>query len=175
MRWIRIFRAIIDFVYFFALLSAVAAPLMILLATEGVETKFNIGGNIVQNVHWSFYVVLALSIIGYFVFVRMLYLMKQAAWKLNPQDLFNSTIAALMTEAGKNCILAAVLTKIPAFLYSLTAPYMTGTFSGNEYTYSFGYGFDSLFVILSFGFFMMLSGIIINQGIRLKEENDLTI
>lgn len=175
MRWIRIFRAIIDFVYFFALLGAVAAPLALLLATEGATTRFNIGGNIVQNVHWSFYAVLIISIIGYFVFVRMLYLMKQAAWKLNPRDLFNGTIADLMTRAGKNCILAAVLTKIPSFLYSMIAPYATGNVHRIEYTYNFGYGFDSLFVILSFGFFMMLSGIIIRQGIVLKQENELTI
>jgi len=175
MRWISIFRAVINYVYFFAFITAVLAPLTFWLASKNLDIAFNIGGHELENMHWSFYVVLFISMLGYFVFVRMLYLMKQVASRLNPRELFNKELAGLITKAGKNCILAALMTKIPGFLYIAIVPYLTGNDNRFEFSLSFGYGFDSLFVILSFGFFLMLTGTIIKEGVGLKQENDLTI
>ena len=175
MKWISLFRAVLNVVYFFSVASAVAAPLAVFLAARESTLKFEIGGQVLENVHWSFYVVLVLALIGYFVFVRMLYLMKQAARFLNSKTLFSHKIADQITLAGKNCVLAAVLTKLPAFLYGAFIPLASDSFTNFRYSITFGYGFDSLLVIISFGFFLMLTGIVMKEVNTLKQENDLTI
>ncbi len=175
MKWISLFRAIIDFVYFFAFLNALVSPFIFWLAIQDADTAMSIGGHELKNVHWSFYLVVLLGIFGYFVFVRMLYLMKQAAHKLKPRALFDAAIASLLMKAGKNCILAGLLTKIPPFAHSLWGLYASINVRASKFSYTIGFSFDSLFVILSFGFFLMLTAIILQEGLRLKTENDLTI
>jgi len=176
MKWINVFRAIIDFVYFFSLLAAVASPIILVAAFMETDYTFEIGGKAIENKHWSFYIVMICGFLGYLAFVRMLYLMKKAVWKIKEKQLFNIEIAEWIHEAGQYCIAASLLSKVPVFIYTIVAPLALKTrVSESNYSMSFGFGFDTLFVTISFGFFLMLTGIIIKNGLKLKEENDLTI
>ncbi len=176
MKWISVFRAIIDFVYFFSLLAAVASPLILYTAFFENDVAFELGGQTIINKHWSFYIVAVLGMLGYLCFVRMLYLMKKSAWKINKKQLFNLEVASWIHEAGQYCIAAALLTKIPVIIYTIAIrSVIARDVMDTSFKMSFGFGFDTLFVTISFGFFLMLTGIIIKNGLQLKQENDLTI
>lgn len=174
MKWISLFRAIINLMYIFAIISLLAAPIAIYLVIKDSNFSFKISGVDITNNHWSFYVVLVLVLLGYLAFVRMLYFMNKAAQRLGPNRLFDQQIASFIFKAGQNCILAALLTKLHVIFYQSLAPLIYPAVQ-TKYSVNFLYGFDSLFVIISFGFFLMLTGIIMKEGNRLKRENDLTI
>lgn len=174
MKWIGLFRAVINLMYIFAVISLIAAPIALYLAITESDFNLTVSGSEITNNHWSFYVVLVLALLGYLAFVRMLYFMNAAAQTLKPRNLFDPQVASFIIKAGKNCMLAALLTKVPVLLYQFLAP-LTNSPTQISFSVNFFYGFDTLFVIISFGFFLMLTGIVMKEGNTLKQENDLTI
>jgi hypothetical protein len=175
MRWIKFLRALLGFVYLFAGLSAIGSLLYFVIASSESAMTFNIGGSIVQNVHWTFYIVLSLGIISQFVFVYMIYHMKKAAWLLNPRRVFSSNLSKHLKIAGVTCIVGALINRIPAFIYSIYTSYTFPKTKHLDYSMNFGFSFDSLLVIISFGIFLIITSQILKMSAVIKEENDLTI
>ncbi|MDP5078745.1 MAG: DUF2975 domain-containing protein [Nonlabens sp.] len=175
MKWLSIFRAVLNLVYLLTLISALGIPIAIYLLVSQKDFNYSISGITLINYHWSFYLVLFFSVLGYLAFIRMLYLMRSASIKLSPRKLFNHETATIIIKAGRNCILAGMLTKIPILIYRIVFRSRVVTTNSDTDSIEFLINFDTLFVIISFGFFLMLTGIVMKEGNTLKQENDLTI
>jgi len=175
MRWIKFLRALLGFVYFFAAFSAILSPFYFFIAGDGFETKFNLGGTVVPNLNWVFYLVLGLTIISQFLFVIMLYNMKKAAWLLKPSSIVSLSIANHFYKAGIFCVAGALLNRIPVFIYKYVNIKEFAAYDISSSAVNMGFSFDSMLVIISFGIFLVVTSKIIKMSIIIKEENDLTI
>lgn len=175
MKWIKFLRALLGFVYLFSWLSAVASIIFIFIAGSGSDLPFNIGGNLVQNFHWSFYVVLILAIISQFVFVFMIYHMKKASWLIAPRSITNSALSKHLNMAGILCFVGVLLNRIPSYVYNIFTRSQLDDSYRFDLSINFGFSFDSMLVIVSFGIFLMITSKILKITAALKQENDLTI
>ncbi len=175
MKWIKFLRALLGFVYLFALLSAVASPVYFFMASEKLSFTFNIGGFLVRNIHWSFYVVLSLAIISQFLFVYMIYHLKKASWLLTPRKVFDGGLNKHLYAAGIVCVLGAILNRVPAFLYKYINFQELRDNGMQGAGFDFGFSFDSMLVIIVFGVFLIVLSKIIALSASFKQENDLTI
>ncbi|BAO54719.1 hypothetical protein [Nonlabens marinus] len=172
MRWISILRAVLGFLYFFAWASALASPLYFIMADDGFTLNFKLGGYLLQNNHWTFYIVLSLCITAQFLFLAMIHYLRRAANLMDPMRSISIEVSSSLNKAGIACVSGALLFKIPAFIY-FYSPYNDIKRLSNSM--DFGYSFDSLLVLIAFGIILILTSRIIGLSIRLKEENDLII
>jgi hypothetical protein len=175
MRWFKILRATLGLIYFFAIISTIASPFYFFLAGSGAESKFNLGGIVVQNINWLFYIVLGLVIISQFLFVLMIYHMKKASWLLNPSTIINLPISAHFNKAGLYCIAGALLNRVPPYIYRYANIQEFTKLGLNDSAMNMGFSFDSMLVVISFGIFIIITSKILKISALIKEENDLTI
>ncbi|AGC76332.1 hypothetical protein LX97_00999 [Nonlabens dokdonensis] len=175
--WLSTLRAIMTLVYFFAWLSAIGAPISIILFSSGVESAFESLGIKIYNVHWTFYGVLALSIIGYWLFLAMIHHLRKASYRITPYRFMDTRIERHFYYAGLFCVVGSLVTKVPAVIYKYTtmAIVKSNKILLNDVSIDFGFSFDSFMVILAFGIFLIIISKIIKQSILIQEENDLTI
>jgi hypothetical protein len=175
--WLSLLRAIMTLIYFFTWMSAILAPIAFFVFADKEQTSFENFGVTIFNVHWTFYVVLGLSIIGYFLFLAMIFHLKKVAYRITPKRFIDNEIKNHFYKAGLFCVMGALLTKIPAVVYK----YSTLVIVKNkkvlikDASLQLGISFDSVLVILAFGIFLIIVSKIIAQSIELKIENDLTI
>ncbi len=175
MKWIRFLRALLGFVYFFAWISAVGSLIYFFIAESSSDLPFNIGSNIVQNFHWTFYLVLALAVISQFVFVYMIFQMKKASWLITPNNFVREELVNHLKLAGISCLVGVLLNRVPSYIYSVfTRSQLDHSFKV-KLAMNFGFSFDSMLVIISFGIFLIITSKIIKVSALIKQENDLTI
>ncbi|WP_431472418.1 DUF2975 domain-containing protein [Nonlabens sp. SCSIO 43208] len=172
MKAIRILRAILRLLYFFSILNGLFLPITFIIASNA-DVIFQISGYLLSNHHWSFYLVMILFFVGYLFFVMMLYHLKNAAFKITPKQLFNDQIANSLKKAGWFCIIGVVLMNVPAWIYHLFS-LMQNIDLGNS-AVRIESGFGATLVIVSFGLFLVILSKLASEGVKLKQENDLTI
>lgn len=175
MRWIKFLRALLGFVYFFSILSAIAAPLLFFFSTMDSKIAFNLSGTEIENVHWSFYMVVAMAVLAQFLFVAMIYYMKKASWLLNPKKIFSTELSRYLNYAGILCLVSIVLYKVPINIYRVVFGRQFDSAKNLNISFDFGFSFDSMLVIIAFGIFLVITSKIIRASALIKQENDLTI
>ncbi|WP_405370327.1 DUF2975 domain-containing protein [Nonlabens sp. Asnod2-A12] len=175
--WLSTLRAILTLVYFFSWISAVLAPFTLFLFTDGLATKFTNFGEDIYNIHWTFYLVLALSVIGYWFFLGMIYHLRKASYRISPHRFIDELIKVHLYKAGLFCVIGLLITKLPTYIYKyVTMPIVKDMdLSDSSNSVHLGISFDSAFVLLAFGIFLIIISKIMNESIIIQEENELTI
>jgi hypothetical protein len=164
-------------IYFFTWISAVLAPLSFFIFTGSSQAAFENFGIQIFNVHWTFYIVLSLSVLGCFLFLAMIYHLKKAAYQITPYRFVDEEIGRHFFKAGWYCIVGTLITRIPAVIYKYSTLSLVKSIGFNADTTDvrLGMSFDSILVIIAFGIFMIIISKIIKQSVKIKCENDLTI
>lgn len=175
--WLSTLRAILTLVYFFSWISAVFAPFTFFLFTDGLATKFTNFGEDIYNIHWTFYLVLALSVVGYWFFLGMIYHLRKASYRISPHKFIDELIKVHLYKAGLFCVVGLLITKLPTYIYKyVTMPIVKDmNLLDTSIGIDLGFSFDSAFVLLAFGIFLIIISKIMNQSIIIQQENDLTI
>lgn len=172
MKAIQILRAILRLLYFFSILNGLFLPITFIIAAND-DVVFKLSGYLLSNHHWSFYVVLTLFFIGYWAFVLMLFYLKQVAFIITPKHLFNHQIGESLKKAGWFCIIGILLVKLPAWAYHLFSLLQKIDLENSAVRIESGFG--ATLVIVSFGLFLIILSKLASEGVKLKQENDLTI
>ncbi|ALM20977.1 hypothetical protein AAT17_06960 [Nonlabens sp. MIC269] len=173
MKAIQVLRAILRLLYFFAILKIVFLPIEFLLTVNNIEI-YELSGFLISNHHWSFYPVLLLFYVGLVFFVIMLYHLKIAAFTITPKHLFNLQTGESLKKAGWFCITGVVLTNIPVWAYHIYSLTLKIKFFDHR-VIRVGSGFEATLVVVSFGLFLIILSKLASEGVKLKQENDLTI
>ncbi|QJP33988.1 DUF2975 domain-containing protein [Nonlabens sp. Ci31] len=175
--WLSMLRAIMTLVYFFTWISAVLGPVAFFVFVDNYETGFDNFGVDLYNVHWTFYVVLALSVMGYWMFLAMVYHLRKVSYRISPYRFIDVEIEKHFYRAGLFCVIGSLITKIPSLIYKYAtmAVVKSNAISMKNVSIDLGFSFDSFLVIIAFGIFLIIISKIINQSIKIQQENDLTI
>ncbi|WP_194851482.1 DUF2975 domain-containing protein [Nonlabens antarcticus] len=172
MRWISILKAVLGFLYFFAWFQVLAFPMYFVMADDGYTMSFELGGYLLSNGHWTFYLVLSCCVAAQFFFLGMIYYLRAAARLMTPQQGISFDVSKHLNRAGLACVIGALLFKIPAFFYFFSN---NNTVNRPSQSMNMGYSFDSLLMLVAFGIILILISKIIGMSVLVKQENDLTI
>lgn len=175
--WLSVLRAIMTLVYFFTWISAVLAPISFFIFADNFEMSFDNFGIDLYNVHWTFYVVLVLSVMGYWMFLAMLYHLKKVSYRITPYRFIDLEIERHFYRAGLFCVIGSLITKVPSVIYKYATMSVIkpNAISIKNVSIDLGFSFDSFLVITALGIFLIIISKIINQSIKIQQENDLTI
>ncbi|MGB5980971.1 MAG: hypothetical protein WBG46_02395 [Nonlabens sp.] len=176
MRWLQILRAILNFLYFFAWVSAICAPLLAFMAAGGIDVNAaGLDTGIIKSKP-VLYLVMGFIVVGYFFYLAMIHHLRKAVYQINLRQLLSQDLKRHLYRAGLFCVIGGLLTKLPAAVYKyIVAPLLISEQVGIRATVDLGYGFDSILVILAFGIFMIIFSKIIERSLMLQEENALTV
>ena len=174
MRWIKILSAILDLLYLFAILSSFAVTLFFFVALAGSDFQFPVSNYDIENVHWSFYIVVTSSILSQYLFLGMIHQMRRAARLLNKLHFLRIELSKLLYRAGLLCVIGVLTNRVPPFFYNMVYMLPSETAAPHS-TLSLLYSFDSMLIVICFGLFLIITAKIVQYSIGLKQENDLTI
>jgi len=175
MKWIKILNPILNLILYFALLSAFAVTLFFVMAVVENDFSFGLGNYHLQNVHWSFYPVVVLSIISEYILVLMIYKMRQASRLLRRGKIIDKMLSKKIYQAGVLSVIGIILNRVPAFFYDMIHHSDYNNIVKMNSTLNLLYSFDSMLIILCYGIFLIIAARMIQITVTLKEENDLTI
>lgn len=177
MSWLSLLRAIMNWLYFFSWFSVIASVIILVLIPFDDGIGITLFGKRIFNVHWSFYIVTVLAVIGYWLFLAMIYHLKKASYAITPYRFVDPVIQKHFYKAGLFCVIGSLVSNVPTYIYSLA----TKTRLNAERTaiekvsLNLGFSFDSFIVIIAFGIFLIIISKVIDQSIQIQKENDLTI
>ncbi|MFT7084168.1 MAG: hypothetical protein ACJAT0_002666, partial [Nonlabens sp.] len=80
-------------------------------------------------------------------------------------------------RAGLFCVIGSLITKVPSVIYKYATMSVikSNAISIKNVSIDLGFSFDSFLVITALGIFLIIISKIINQSIKIQQENDLTI
>jgi hypothetical protein len=174
MRWIKILSAILDLLYLFAILSALGVTMFFFVAIAESNLHFQVSNYDIKNVHWSFYPVVITTVLSQYLFLGMIHQMRRAARFLKKRNFLRVGLSKLIYRAGILCVIGVLMNRVPSFLYTMIHIQPSRTDETHS-TLSLLYSFDSMLIVISFGLFLIITAKIVQYGIALKQENDLTI
>ncbi|WP_438968624.1 DUF2975 domain-containing protein [Nonlabens sp.] len=177
MKLLNILRVLITITYYLICISAILTPIAFFILGNGYVDVFTTFGYEVYNLHWSFYIIIALSILGYYFLLGMVYHLRKVAYTISPRLFINAKIENHFYKAGLYCLIGALITRLPSYIYHyLTKDLIdVGSKPQANSTLILGFSFDSILVILTFGVFLIIISKIMKQALKIQEENDLTI
>ena len=176
MSWLSVLRAILNFLYFFAWISAVAAPMIFFSAVSGVDIYVSgLDVNLIEN-PFFYYSILAASVAGHFFYLAMIHHLRKSVYKINRRQLLSFDLKSHLFKAGLYCVIGGLLTKVcgAVFRYFIY-PLMNEDYSRIKTPLNINDSFDSIFLILAFGIFLIIFSKIIERSLMLQEENALTV
>ncbi|ARN78104.1 hypothetical protein BST97_08890 [Nonlabens spongiae] len=160
-------------------MSALAAPLMLFMALSGVDIYVSgIDIDVVQN-KVLYYSILIASVADHFFYLAMIHHLRKAVYKINRRQLLSFDLKSHLFKAGLFCVIGGMLTKVCGavfkyFIYPLY-PLLYEDYPRVRTPLNINDSFDSIFLILAFGIFLIIFSKIIERGLMLQEENALTV
>ncbi len=176
MSWLSVLRAILNLLYFFGWMSALAAPLMLFMAISGADIYVSgIDIDVVQN-KVLYYSILIASVVGHFFYLAMIHHLRKAVYKINRRQLLSFDLKSHLFKAGLFCVIGGMLTKVCGSVFKyFIYPLLDEDYSRVRTPLNINDSFDSIFLILAFGIFLIIFSKIIERSLMLQEENALTV
>jgi hypothetical protein len=176
MKWLQILRAILNLLYFFSWITAISAPFIAWLVITGtVDYSSNINTGIAAN-KIALVIIMSLVVIGYFFFLAMIHHLRKAAYLITPSQLISDTLQHHFYRAGLFCVIGSLLAKLPSVAYIyVISPLFIKSVATTRAGLELGYGFDSIFAVLTFGIFLIVFSKIIKTSLDLQQEQALTV
>ncbi len=175
MSLISVLRAILNFVFFFSVIGALTAPVIAWMAvTEDIYSHFNYIEK--DSLNSSLYTVLVmLMVLGYFLFVAMIYYLKQAAYTINHRQMTSEKLRLSLHRAGWLCIAGTALFKLPQLLVSFIIRPINHQSSSLSSGVELTLLPDSFLVLVAFGLFLVIQARMIARHLELQDELKYTI
>lgn len=175
MKWIKILKATLDLLFYFALLSAIGVTFFFFVAISNSDFQFQVASYTISNLHWSFYLVVISVIISQYLFLAMLYQMRRAARLLHKLNFLKAELSNSLNLSGIFCVIGVLLNRIPPFLFQIVLKPAPTNSSNYGSMLTLLYSFDSMLIVVCFGLFLIITAKIVQYSMVIKQENDLTI
>ncbi len=172
MSWLSVLRAILNLLYIFSWIGMICAPFMAYISVNIIDyDQSDIGSSFVKSEPFLYFIAF-LSIIGYFFYLMMIYHLKKSVFKMNHRQLLGPDLKRHLFKAGIYCISGGLVSKISQSFYK----YISASDHESYRTpIDINNGYESVFLILVFGIFLIIFSKIIERSLLLQEENALTV
>ena len=119
MRWIKLLNAILGLLNYFAILSALAITFIFIASFGESNLHFQVSNCHIENVHWSFYIVVISSILSQYLFLGMIHQMRCASKLLKNLNFLKVELSKLLYRAGILCVIGVLINRVSPFFYSM--------------------------------------------------------
>ena len=164
----KILKTLIDILFF--LLAAVLIGVILLQLFLNFDDKaIAINGELMlwNDVGIKYWFIFTLGILISFLYLASIYYLRKAVKEMVEGQIFNVAVSEHLRRSGKILVSLSILSIILFFLKRLSENQISIGFEGSLSN-------SNLFMII-IGLFFMLTSEVINKGIQIKSENDLTI
>lgn len=176
MSWLSVLRAILNLLYIFSWIGMICAPFMAYISVNIIDyDQSDIGSSFVKSEPFLYFIAF-LSIIGYFFYLMMIYHLKKSVFKMNHRQLLGPDLKRHLFKAGIYCISGGLVSKISQYFYKyISSPNYASEYIAYRTPIDINNGYESVFLILAFGIFLIIFSKIIERSLMLQEENALTV
>lgn len=170
MKKLQFLKAILDFFWFFSLVSAIAILIFstFYLFDSDIDIPIKIQGKQITVNDLPSKLIIFANIITGILFLFSIYLLRKIVGHFQKREIFNLDVIKYFNLIGKLIIISSLITKSTTLLYTLL--------KHDNISLSLDFGsYDSFLISISLGLFFMVISEIFKIAKNMKEENELTI
>lgn len=170
MRKLQILKTILDFFWFFSLITVVSLMLFLpfYLFSSNIDIPIKIKGQEIEPNSIFSKVIVFVNVISGLLFLYSIYLLRKVVSFFQKREIFNSENVKLFNLIGKLIIASSIISSSSIFIYNMISRNHVGI------NLDLG-GYDSVLVSISLGLFFMVISEVFKIAKKQKEENELTI
>ena len=170
MRKLNILKTVLDFFWFFSLISAIGIIVFLPFYLFGSEMDIPVkikGQEIASQSIFSKAIVFINVVCG-LIFLYSIYLLRKVVGLFQKREIFNDEVVRLFNLIGKLIVISSIMSSGSIFIYNMI--------ERNHIGLSLDFGsYDSFLISVSIGLFFMVISEIFKIANTMKAENELTI
>lgn len=170
MKKLQILRAILDFFWFFSLISEIGILIFLVfyLFDPDMDIPIKINGHVITPTTLLSKLIILANVISGILFLYSIYVLRKVVGYFQKKEIFKSEVIENFNLIGKLVISSSLISHLSLFIFTYINRGPVG------FSIEFG-SYDSFLISISLGMFFMVISEVFKIAKNIKDENELTI